>query len=150
MRLHNNVARRMIADSVAADTSGGRGSTGRGEIVAVADSGLDNGKIPTTHPDFHGRVRHIESFPIRKSLATYVVNPGADDGAADDVSGHGTHVAGSIVGNGAVAQNLPPDVAQKLGGSPFKGTAPGAELVFQAIGQYVMWQRGFVLGDIRH
>ncbi len=51
-------------------------------------------------------------------------NPGADDGAADLDSGHGTHVAGSALGSGAV------DAA-------FSGVAPQASVVFQAIEQFL-------------
>ena len=100
--------------------------TGRGEVVAVADSGLDGGRVDgTLHPDFQGRVRHLRSWPINPSWAPFVLRPGADDGPADAHSGHGTHVAGLAVGSGAAS------------GGTHRGVAPGAELVFQAIEQRV-------------
>ncbi|HYR10885.1 MAG TPA: S8 family serine peptidase, partial [Longimicrobium sp.] len=100
--------------------------TGRGQVVAVADSGLDRGVADgTLHPDFAGRVRFIRSWPINPSWTPFVVLPGADDGPADVNSGHGTHVAGLAVGSGAMS------------GGVHRGIAPGAELVFQAIEQQV-------------
>ncbi|MFZ4662633.1 MAG: S8 family serine peptidase, partial [Caldilineaceae bacterium] len=105
-RPFNNIARRLIAERVITDNPHGLGLTGHGEIVAVADSGLDTGDTNTIHLDFRGRVKHIRSFPIKPSASSQVQNPGADDGAADIYSGHGTHVAGSILGNGAKAKSL--------------------------------------------
>ena len=99
--------------------------TGRGQVVAVADSGLDRG-VPddTLHPDFRGRVRYLHSWPLDASWAAYVTQPGSDDGPADRNTGHGTHVAGLAVGSGAAS------------GGAHRGVAPEAELVFQAIEQY--------------
>ena len=83
------------------------GLTGAGQIVAVADTGLDTGVNDNTmHDDIEGRIVALIDL--------------SDDGAADTFSGHGTHVAGSVLGNGARS------------GGQFKGMAPGAQLVFQA------------------
>ncbi|MCD4807233.1 MAG: S8 family serine peptidase, partial [Methanococcoides sp.] len=84
------------------------GLTGSGQIVAVADSGLDTGvNDGTMHDDIEGRILALIDL--------------SDDGAADNYSGHGTHVAGSVLGNGT------------LSGGQFKGMAPEAQLVFQAV-----------------
>ena len=100
--------------------------TGRGQVIAVADSGLDRGAADDTlHADFRGRVRFIRSWPINPSWTPFVRTPGADDGPADANSGHGTHVAGLALGSGA------------LSAGAFRGIAPAAELVFQAIEQQV-------------
>jgi hypothetical protein len=108
------------------------GLTGDGEIIAIADSGLDTGEAETLHQDFRGRVKWINSYPIPSSLDSYVLNPGDNDGAADKYSGHGTHVAGSALGNGQQAKTL--------GILPIPaGMAPDAELVFQAIEQTPRW-----------
>lgn len=84
------------------------GLDGRGQVVAVADTGLDRGVLDSTlHPDFQGRVKSL--IAIGRS------------GDASDPDGHGTHVAGSIVGSGAASNGQ------------IKGMAPGAQLVFQSI-----------------
>ncbi|CAG1004116.1 Serine protease AprX [Methanosarcinales archaeon] len=84
------------------------GLTGAGQIVAVADTGLDTGVNDTTmHDDIEGRIVALIDL--------------SGNGAADTFSGHGTHVAGSVLGNGARS------------GGQFKGMAPGAQLVFQAV-----------------
>ncbi|MGR4878090.1 S8 family peptidase [Streptomyces sp. LARHCF249] len=73
------------------------GYTGKGVKVAVLDTGID-----VNHPDFAGLIDGTTSFV-----------PGE---AVTDVNGHGTHVAGTIVGSGAAA------------GGDNKGVAPGADL----------------------
>ncbi len=98
---------------------------GRGEVLAVADTGLDTGDPDTVVPDLGGRVRALVSWPLGPSWSPYVTNPGADDGGADVASGHGTFVAGVVAGDGAGS------------GGTNRGVAPGAELVVQAIEQWV-------------
>ncbi|HEY5515003.1 MAG TPA: S8 family serine peptidase, partial [Pengzhenrongella sp.] len=98
---------------------------GRGEVIAVADTGLDTGVLTTITPDLAGRIRTLTSWPINPSWAPYVTNPGADDGPADLGSGHGTYVSGLAAGTGA-----------RSGGAR-RGVAPAATLVVQAIEQWV-------------
>ena len=133
LKLHNNIARRIIGDRVVGPDNQGLGLTGKGEIVAVADTGLDTGDPEMIHPDFMGRVKDIRSFPIASWRSVYLKNPEGDDGPADIYSGHGTHVAGSVIGNGARAE--------ALGLEPVRGTAPEAQLVFQAIEQTMHWKK---------
>jgi hypothetical protein len=102
-----------------------QGLDGLGEIVAVADTGLDTGNRATLVPDLAGRVVSLDSWPIDASWSPFVTNPGADDGAADTSSGHGTYVAGVVLGNGALSNGAN------------RGVAPRARLVFQAIEQWV-------------
>ncbi len=84
------------------------GRTGQGQIVAVADTGLDRGVNDSTmHLDFQGRIKAIYALGRTNN--------------ASDTHGHGTHVAGSILGSGARSNGA------------HKGIAPGAELVFQSI-----------------
>lgn len=98
---------------------------GRGEIVAVADTGLDIGTDgPALHLDFQGRIEMIASWPTNPSWSPFITQAGLDDGAADRNTGHGTHVAGLAVGNGAT------------GGGMHRGAAPAARLVFQALEHY--------------
>jgi serine protease AprX len=129
--ISNNVARSLIGVGVISANPGGLSLTGKGEIIAVADTGLDTGNEATLHLDFKGRLRFIKSYPIATAYSTLVTNPGGDDGPADLYSGHGTHVSGSVLGNG--------EQAQALGLSPIAGMAPEAELVFQAIEQTPKW-----------
>ena len=98
---------------------------GSGQIVAVADTGLDNGFADDSiHPDFRGRVSEITSWPINESWNSYVKSPGANDGGIDKNSGHGTHVAGLVLGDGSASEGR------------YRGLAPKAKLVFQAIEQF--------------
>ncbi|MEE4261680.1 MAG: S8 family serine peptidase [Desulfobacteraceae bacterium] len=110
------------------------GLSGKGEVIAVCDTGLDNADLPTIHQDFAGRIKALMSYPITQDFASYVSNPGDDDGAADLDSGHGTHVAGSVLGNGATSLNLPGNTR------PIRGLAYQAQLVFQAIEQEMKWK----------
>jgi serine protease AprX len=99
------------------------GLTGAGEIIAVADTGLDTGDPATVITDFAGRIQAIHSWPISPSFNPLITNPGADDGAADLDSGHGTHVTGSVLGSGSPS------------GPAIRGLSRGARLVFQAVEQ---------------
>jgi hypothetical protein len=83
------------------------GLDGTGQIVAIADTGLDTGNTNTLHPDFAGRL--IE-----------VLDTGRGTNWSDTYY-HGTHVAGSLLGTGAAS------------GGQYRGAAPGARLVFQSI-----------------
>lgn len=130
-KLCNNLARKVIGDRVVTANPDGQELTGSGEVVAVADSGLDTGDASTVHADFQGRIKDIQSFPIVPVWSSRLNNPQGDDGAADIYSGHGTHVCGSVLGDGSRAA--------ALGLDPIQGTAPGAKLVFQAIEQTMDW-----------
>ena len=95
---------------------------GSGIVVTVADTGLDNGvNNSNTHPDFKDHIKGILSFPIPPSQCAWTGNnPGSCDDGANDDHGHGTHVAGSVLGDGT----LWPDV---------QGMAPEAQLLVHAI-----------------
>ena len=116
------------------------GLSGRGEIIAVCDTGLDTGDPATIHPDFAGRVLWTKSYPVTPDFAPYIRNPGGNDGVADLNSGHGTHVAGSVLGNGAASAGL-----SGVNG-PIRGLAYNARLVFQAIEQELDWKNPDDLG----
>ena len=110
----NDVARRdiMRVEEVWAQL----GLYGQGQIVAVADTGLDTGNLDTLSADFADRV--VETFARGR----------ADDWS--DANGHGTHVAGSVLGNGRDSGSDPD--ARDYGGS-FAGAAPEANLIFQSL-----------------
>ncbi|MGE3802557.1 MAG: S8 family serine peptidase, partial [Candidatus Kapaibacterium sp.] len=75
---------------------------GEDEIIAVADTGLDD-----QHPDLLNKVVGLVGL--------------GRNGDTSDTHGHGTHVAGSILGDGSASKGL------------FKGVAPQAKLYFQSL-----------------
>jgi serine protease AprX len=131
--ISNNVAARIIGQPFAAGPPPGLGLQGQGEIVAVCDTGLDTGELAALHPDFAGRMVALKSYRIAPLADARLLNPGADDGPADIASGHGTHVAGSVLGNGRASARR---------GVRIRGMAPKAQLVFQAVEQTMAWKPG--------
>lgn len=127
----NNVATTIMANAYAARSQSGLKLSGDGEIVAVCDTGLDTGDAATVHPDFAGRIVAIKSYPITPYWSSIIFNPGANDGPADLDSGHGTHVAGSVLGDGAASAGGP---------ALIRGHAYEAKLVFQAVEQEMRWK----------
>ena len=100
-------AESMDADRVWPQLDGAEGLTGRGQVVAVADTGLDNGDLATLHEDLRGRVSRV-----------YAIGRPGD---WSDFIGHGTHICGSVMGNGAMS------------GGRVKGLAYGATLIMQSL-----------------
>lgn len=86
------------------DAAYARGLDGRGQIASMADTGLDSGDSNAIHGDVAGRV------PVGFYFGLFAKS-------WDDPMGHGTHVAGSVVGNGAVS------------GGRIRGGAYGASLI---------------------
>ncbi|HOX03978.1 MAG TPA: S8 family serine peptidase [Candidatus Paceibacterota bacterium] len=80
------------------------GLTGTNVLVSINDSGID-----ATHPDLAGRVR----APSPASLIDRV--------------GHGTHVAGTIAGNGAQSATVTNAIGSPTNAN-FRGMAPAAAL----------------------
>ena len=100
-QLFNNVAIGLLkADQVHTNS----GFEGEGQVIAVADSGFDRGSTTDVHPAFTGRVEKL--YPLGRSTS-------------NDPDGHGTHVAGSVLGDGNSAT---------MGGQ-IRGSAPKAKLV---------------------
>ena len=67
----------------------GRGLRGQGQIVAMADTGLDSGDLATLHQDF--------------AVTTHGYAYGLFTESWYDPMGHGTHVAGSVLSSGAAS-----------------------------------------------
>lgn len=104
--LCNSVARPILHADLLVD---GTPQQGEGQVVAVADTGFDLGSDADVHSAFTGRVAHL--YALGRSAT------------ADDPHGHGTHVAGSVLGDATSAA---------LGGA-VQGTAPRATLVLQSL-----------------
>jgi hypothetical protein len=102
--LYNDVSRALLGIDLnqAGKITANLTQDGTGQIVAVADTGIDD-----THRDFQGRI-------LGK------VARGRPD-QTNDPEGHGTHVAGSILGDGAASNGK------------FRGVAPKAQLFFQSL-----------------
>ena len=108
--------------NMGATSTGWTGLDGSGVIVTVADTGLDNGvNNSNMHPDFADHIVDVVSFPVPSGTCSYYSLSTCNDGAADEWSGHGTHVAGSVLGDGTHSNGA------------IQGAAPEARLYFQAI-----------------
>ena len=97
---------------VGADVLRAQGVDGRGQTIAVLDTGID-----TDHPDFAGRI--VAEACFCDNLDGTGCCPGGvkerfGPGSAEDDQGHGTHVSGIAAGGGAVAA---------------AGVAPAAEII---------------------
>ncbi|HAL92235.1 MAG TPA: hypothetical protein DCM68_04335, partial [Verrucomicrobia bacterium] len=87
------------------------GLTGNGQTIAVCDTGLDTGNTTTLHKDFTNRVTGYGW-----SNGVYNRRTSWADGDS-----HGTHVAGSVLGNGTMSTGL------------YKGVAYAANLLMQGV-----------------
>jgi len=85
------------------------GLTGRGQKISTSDSGIDTGNLETLHRDLRKNVKDIQVV---------------DGCYTSDVNGHGTHTAGSIVGDGTESTNNPSAYSD----GPIRGTAYEANL----------------------
>ncbi len=119
--LYNNISTDIMAVRNPRDTHGLYGS---GQTVGICDTGIDQGVTTPAnlHDDFEdgsGSSRITQIFDV------------AGDSAPSDVnSGHGTHVAGSVLGNGKMSGSNP--ATNLFPSTSFTGMAPKANLVFQA------------------
>ena len=82
-KFHNDVARRLLRIDSGNPVSS-LPLTGAGQIVAVADTGLDS-----SHPDFQGRILGVVALGRPND--------------SSDPAGHGTHVAGSVLSDGSAS-----------------------------------------------
>lgn len=123
-RTNNNVATSIVrARGVRGKTwSAGGKLYGEGQIVAICDSGLDTGVIGTIHEDF-------DNGAGGSRVLANVVLSGASQ---QDTSGHGTHVAGIVAGNGKASGADP--ATDDYPDTSYAGIAPKASLYVQSAG----------------
>ena len=100
---------------------------GEGQIVGVCDTGLDQGKTKPKylHDDFEDGNGHSRVNKLFNLTQSYF-----NDSPDDIFSGHGTHVAGTILGNGFLSGSHPG--MNYFPQTSYAGIAPKARLVFQA------------------
>ena len=114
------------ADDVwAPKSAGGLGLDGTGVGVAIVDSGIYG-----LHPDLQRRM--VKNL---KFVADYTI----ETQDSDTTSGHGTHVAGTIAGDGTASRT---GTADDLGGRGYYvGVAPGANLIGLGVGdgRSIIW-----------
>jgi subtilisin family serine protease len=111
----NNTASQMVGASMVWET----GYTGKGVKVGVLDSGIDTTYAGT-------------DLPATFQKKDYSYYPTLDNDVSNTVTGHGTHVAGTVLGRGVLSQV---HTHNDNGRGAFKGMAPDADLVFLKIGQ---------------
>lgn len=93
---------------------------GTDQIVAVADTGIDTGVDgPNMHLDFRGRI--VKRYALGRKTTSDASDAPLPPPPGTPNEGHGTHVAGTILGNGASS------------GGVIRGIAPEAKLVFQSV-----------------
>jgi len=107
------------------------GLTGKGQIIAIADSGLDTGNDSDNqpnNPDFTGRV--LKWYNVTGELLS------SSTDYTDDTNGHGTHVAGTAAGGGNASNGK------------FRGVAPEASIVVQACGDGTSGSGLYIYNDL--
>lgn len=129
--LFNDVARSnaiMAAETAWSDL----GLYGAGQVVAVTDTGLDTGNTATLHQDFLGTPTGCSG--TSRIISTFALGRSGDWSdscrtGGTNYGGHGTHVTGSVLGNGCRSGSTgAPNYA-----SSYAGLAPQASLVFQSV-----------------
>ncbi|MGE5704506.1 MAG: S8 family serine peptidase [Clostridia bacterium] len=119
----------VAGEIISSDKLTSSGYTGKNQLVGVSDSGLDSGNLKTLHRDFTGRIKKLIGIGRTNDPS--------------DWNGHGTHVAGSIVGTGAESNGK------------IRGMAPDAQLIFHSMDDengnmqgnlYEIWSESYKLG----
>jgi subtilisin family serine protease len=105
------------AKKIKADSTWLKGYTGKGVKIAILDSGLDTEPL---NSDLPTEIEKEDYSNYPASVDTVVENT---------VTGHGTHVTGTVLGRGILSASNTGN-----GNGSYKGIAPDAKLVFLKIG----------------
>ena len=97
LQLTSNIARQTLKVDRVQDPFDSKEFCGEGEIIAIADSGLDTGDPSKMHPSFAGRVVAIHNYNL-KDYNENLAGQKVLEYHKDDWEGHGTHVAGCALG----------------------------------------------------
>jgi len=117
----NKYARYLIQSDVSNKTQMWQhGLHGEGQIIGLGDTGIDTNMCFFYDPDVPVPLNSVNQN--HRKIVSYKFTGNTD--SLDDVGGHGTHVAGSIVGE-AVLSGAPFDPM-----SPYNGMAYKAKLAF--------------------
>src|ERR1051325_11863194 len=138
----NNNSSRAIQGNTATDagrTIFAHNITGTGQIIAVADSGLDDDMCFFRSFNGHEGVTEAASAPTevigpltpQNTVIGYWVQEGAQAYDASGADFHGTHTSGTVAGDNFAH----PSSATDAGVDPGDGMAPNAQILFQDIGK---------------
>ncbi|KAK3311608.1 peptidase S8/S53 domain-containing protein [Chaetomium strumarium] len=120
VKLYNDVARGILRVAQAVHpASPATRYEGDGELVCVADTGFDQGSLDPAQVHKAFITPGPGAAPVARIQRLYAL--GRPNNASDP-DGHGTHVCGSVAGDGTYAST----------GAHIQGTAPRARLVVQS------------------
>lgn len=111
------------------------GLRGDGQVIAIADTGLDTGTFtdsggrPHLHDDFGRQGDLVNPSRVRAVFPPSALQPGLPS-TWDDRWDHGTSVAAVALGNGALSGSTP---SSDLYSTSHAGIAPKAQLVVECI-----------------
>ena len=103
------------------------GLTGAGELITTCDSGIDTGDRTTMHPDFAEALVGFATVDEYEDVFIFT--------RPNDICGHGTHTAGSLVGSGVMSDG------------DYRGMAPGAKLWAWFSDAYETDSRGRIIDE---
>ncbi len=111
----NDVGRRLLGVNLTFERYAYNGS---GIVVGISDSGVDY-----THPAFDDTGTNVSGPHFDGRIVGYFKYAGS----YGDTDGHGTHTAGTVLGDGDLSSTVNNSIAG--GAVQFRGMAPGARLV---------------------